>query len=154
MARNKNALRQHFVQAYVEGTEPTEDGWLPLARYITNIGVEPNEATEEFADYAGDGTPEETVVSVARAYTPEGQYDPEDAAQQLIADMQDEVGDARKLWHKVVRADGKIEWVGRASVLNIIAGAGEASSFEVFSCTIRFDEKPKRTEVTPGGSGE
>ena len=154
MARNKNALRQHFVQAYEAGKEPTEEGWLPLAHYISNIGVEPNESTEEEAFYDGDGTLQETVTGVARAYTPEGFYDPEDAAQQLIADMQDEVGDNRKLWHKVIRADGKVQWVGEAMALNIIAGAGEASTFEEFSCTIRFIEKPEKSEVTPGGSGE
>lgn len=154
MARNKNALRKHFVQAYEVGKEPTEEGWLPLAHYISNIGVEPNESTEEEAFYDGDGTVVETVVGVARAYAPEGYYDPEDEAQQLIADMQDEVGDDRMLWHKVVRADGKVEWVGPAMALDIIAGAGEASAFEEFSCTIRFTEKPKKSDVTSGGSGE
>lgn len=149
MARNKNALRQHFVQAYVPGEEPTEGGWLQLAKYITNIGVDPNEETEEYADYAGDGTPTEDVISVARSYTPEGQYDPEDEAQELIAGLQYKIGDERKLWHKVVRADGKKEWVGRATALNIIAGAGEASAFEEFSCALRYDQIPDETDVTP-----
>ncbi len=53
MARNKNALRKHYVQPYVEGSEPSKEGWLHLAKYITDIGVEPNEETEEYADYAG-----------------------------------------------------------------------------------------------------
>ncbi len=97
-----------------------------------------------------DGTPKEEVVSVARAYTPEGQYDPEDEAQELIAEMQDEVGDGRLLWHRVVRADGKKEWVGVASALDIIAGAGPASDFEEFSCTLRYNEIPEATDITSG----
>src|SRR5690554_5809255 len=118
MARNKNALREHYIQAYdPEQTEPGTE-WLRLAKYITNIGVEPNEETETEAFYDGDGTPEETVTSVARAYTPEGQFDPEDPAQALIESLQYKVGDERKVWHRVVRSDGKKEWVGRATVLD------------------------------------
>ena len=147
MARNKNALRKHEIQDYIAGEEPLEEGWLPLAHRISSIGVEPNEETETEAFYDGDGTPEETVTSVARAYTPEGQFDPEDEAQALIESKQNEVGDKRKVWHRVTRSDGKKQWVGRATVLSIIAGAGEASAYEEFSCTIRYDEKPEETEL-------
>lgn len=153
MARNKNALRKHEIQDYIAGEEPLEEGWLPLAHRISNIGVEPNEETETEAFYDGDGTPEETVTSVARAYTPEGQFDPEDPAQALIESLQNEVGDKRKVWHRVTRSDGKKQWVGRATVLNIIAGAGEASAYEEFSCTIRYDEKPVETELEPVPEG-
>lgn len=153
MARNKNALRKHEIQEYIAGEEPLEEGWLPLAHRISNIGVEPNEETETEAFYDGDGTPEETVTSVARAYTPEGQFDPEDPAQALIESKQNEVGDQRKIWHRVTRSDGKKQWVGRATVLNIIAGAGEASAYEEFSCTIRYDEKPTETDLEPVPEG-
>lgn len=153
MARNKNALRKHEIQEYIAGEEPTEDGWLALAHRISTIGVEPNEETETEAFYDGDGTPEETVTSVARAYTPEGQFDPEDPAQALIESKQNEVGDQRKIWHRVTRSDGKKQWVGRATVLNIIAGAGEASAYEEFSCTIRYDEKPTETDLEPVPEG-
>jgi|SRR5699024_229889 len=153
MARNKNALRKHEIQEYVKGAEPTEEGWLELAEYITDIGVEPNEATEEEAFYSGDGTPEETVVSVARAYSPEGHFDPEDPAQALVESLQDETGDKRKVWHRVTRADGKKTFTGRATVLNIIAGAGPASEWEQFSCTIRFDERPKVEDIEPDPEG-
>lgn len=151
MARNKNALRQHFIQEYVDGEETPSTEWLEVAKYISNIGVEPNETTEEEAFYDGDGTPEETVTSVARAYTPEGHFDPEDPAQALVESLQYKVGDERKVWHKVIRSDGKKEWIGRATVLNIIAGAGEASAYEEFSCTIRFDRKPEETDIAPEG---
>lgn len=148
MARNKNALRKHFVQAWEKGQDEPGEEWLELAHLISNIGVEPNEETEAEAFYSGDGTPEETVVSVARAYTPEGQFDPEDPAQELIESLQNEIGDKRKIWHRVVRSDGKKEWIGRATALNIVAGAGEASAYEEFSCTIRFDEKPEETDLS------
>src|SRR5690625_4999278 len=112
MARLKNALRKHFIQKWEKGEKEPGDEWLELAHYISNIGVEPNETTEEEAFYDGDGTPEETVTSVARAYSPEGHFDPEDDAQALIETLQYKIGDERKVWHKVVRSDE----IGRAHV--------------------------------------
>lgn len=148
MARLKNAERQHFVQAYTPGQEEPGDEWLELAKYITTIGDDTNEGTEEEAFYDGDGTPETTVTSVAEAYTPEGSYDPEDEAQELIASLKRSTGDGRKIWHRVVRSDGKKEWVGRATVSAIVAGAGDASAWETFSCNIRFDRIPVETDLT------
>lgn len=151
MARNKNALRGHFVQAYVPGTETPTELWLELAKFISSIGDDTQEQTEDEAYYDGDGTPETTVTSVAGAYTPEGSYDPEDPAQALIAGLKYKTGDGRKIWHKVVSADGKKEWVGRATVTSIVAGAGDASSFEEFSCNIRFDAIPTEKDLTIPG---
>ena len=151
MARNKNALRGHFIQAYEPGTETPGEEWLELAKYISTIGDDTQEETEEQAYYDSDGTPETDVISVAGAYTPEGFYDPEDPAQALIAGMKYKTGDGRKIWHRVVEADGSKEWVGRATVSAIVAGAGDASAYETFSCNIRFDRIPTETDVTPAG---
>ncbi|GAB3801640.1 phage tail tube protein [Virgibacillus kimchii] len=153
MARLKNVERKHYVQAYTPGEEEPGEEWLELAKYISNIGDDTNEQTEEEAFYDGDGTEETTVTSVAEAYTPEGYYDPEDPAQELIAGLKRKTGDGRKIWHRVVRSDGKKEWVGRATVTAIVAGAGEASSYETFSCNIRFDRIPEETDLegTPEG---
>ena len=148
MARLKNALRGHFVQEYTPGQEEPGTEWLELAKYISTIGDDTQEETEDTAFYDGDGTPETDVVSVAGAYTPEGSFDPEDPAQALIANMKYKTGDGRKIWHKVVSADGKKEWVGRATVSAIVAGAGDASAYEDFSCNIRFDSLPKETDLS------
>lgn len=151
MARLKNALRGHFVQAYTIGQEEPGAEWLELAKYISTIGDDTQEGTEEEAFYDGDGTPETDVTSVAGAYTPEGYYDQDDPAQALIAGLKYKIGDGRKIWHKVVSADGTKEWVGRATVSAIVAGAGDASAYETFSCNIRFDQIPTESEVTPEG---
>lgn len=150
MARNKNALRGHFVAEYdplTPDAPPTE--WLELAKWISAIGDETEEETENTAYYDGDGTPETDIISVAGAYTAEGFYDPEDPAQALIAGLKYKTGDGRKIWHKVVSADGTKEWVGRATVSAIVAGAGDASAYETFSCTIRFDRIPEEKDVVP-----
>lgn len=151
MARNKNALRGHFIQAYEPGTETPGELWLELAKWISAIGDDTQEETEDQAFYDGDGTPETDVISVAGAYAPEGFYDPEDPAQALIAGMRYKTGDGRKIWHRVVSADGKKEWVGRATVSAIVAGAGDASAYEEFSCNIRFDRIPEEKDVVPAG---
>lgn len=101
----------------------------------------------------GDGTPETSVTSVAGAYSVEGQYDPDDPAQELIAGLKYKTGDGRKVWHRIVSANGKKEWVGRATVTAIVAGAGEASAYEEFSCNIRFDTIPEETDLE-AGNGE
>ncbi len=149
--KRKNALRGHFVQDYVPGEETAGTEWLELAKSIISIGDDTQEQSEEQAFYDGDGTPETEITSVAGAYTPSGHYDPEDPAQALIASKKYKVGNGRKVWHRVVSADGNKEWVGRATVSAIIAGAGDASAFEEFSCNIRFDRLPEETDLDSPG---
>lgn len=153
MAKQKNALRGHFVQEYIPGVSEPGTEWLELAHQISTIGDDTQEATEDVAYYDGDGTPETTVTSVAGAYTPEGFYDPSDPAQELIAGLKYKVGEGRKIWHRVVSADGRKEHVGRATVTAIVAGAGDASAYETFSCNIRFDRIPVETILEPTPEG-
>lgn len=151
MAKLKNALRGHFVQAYVPGVEtPVEADWVELAHQIVSINDDTQEETEDEAYYSGDGTPETSVISVAGAYSVEGYYDPSDEAQELIAGLKYKLGDGRKVFHKIVSADGTKQWVGRATVTGIVAGSGDASAYETFSCNIRFDSIPVETAVTSG----
>ena len=152
MARIKNALRGHFIAPIDETTPeaaPTE--WLELAHYIVSVTDDTNEETEDEAFYSGDGTPETNVISVAGSYSFEGYYDSTDPAQKLVADMKYKTGEGRKLWHKVVAADGTAEWIGTATATAIIAGSGDASAYETFSCAITFDQIPEESEVTPAG---
>lgn len=148
MARNKNALRKHLI-ADVETdspeTEPTE--FFELAKWILTVSDETEEDTESEGFYDGDGTPETSVNSVAGAYSFEGYYDPEDEAQALIASKKYKPQE-RKVWHKVINTDGT-ETVGIATVTGIIAGAGDATAFEEFGCTITYDSLPKTKEATP-----
>lgn len=153
MARLKNALRGHFVQEYTSGQDEPGEEWLELAKYISSIGDDTQEETEDQAFYDGDGTPESDIISVAGAYSVEGFYDSEDPAQALIESLKYKTGVGRKIWHRVVSADGKKEWVGRATVSAIVAGAGDASAYETFSCNIRFDTLPKETDLS-GDTGE
>ena len=148
MTRQKNALRGHFVAPYNGGTEPTtQETWLELAKWITDVSDDTDEKTEDQAFYDGDGTEETSVISVKGAYTFEGTYDPEDPAQALIAAMKYKTGDERKVWHKVVQSDKKKQFVGVATVTEIKAGSGAAADYEAFGCKISYNATPKESAI-------
>lgn len=154
-ARTKNALRGHFIAEYTPGEAMpnVSDGtkWLELAKWISNIDDDTDEETDDTGFYDGDGTPETTVVSVAIGYSVEGFYDSQDPAQKLIKNKKRKVGDGRKVWHMVVDADQVNMWIGRATVTDIVAGGGDATEFEAFSCSIRYDSIP--SELAAAGVG-
>ncbi|WP_070022223.1 phage tail tube protein [Streptococcus agalactiae] len=148
MARLKNAKRIHEIAAFDPlegGAEPTD--WLKLAKYIETIDDETDEDTDDTGYYDGDGTPEETVLSVTGGYSFEGLYDSEDPAQALIAGMKYKSGDARRLWHRVTSADGKKCYTQIANASEIKAGAGDATEYEQFACTLKWIKEPKETAV-------
>ena len=148
MTRQKNALRGHFVAPYNGGTEPaSNEAWLELAKWITDVSDDTDEKTEDQAFYDGDGTEETSVISVKGAYTFEGTYDPDDKAQALIASMKYKTGDERKVWHKVVQSDKKKQFVGVATVTEIKAGSGAAADYEAFGCKISYNATPKESAI-------
>lgn len=145
MAKNKNALRKHYIAGWKKGEEKPTEEYVRLAHLISTISDNTNEETDDTGYYDGDGTKEESVVGVALGYTAEGQFDSTDEAQKLIASKMLKLGDDRKVWHKIERTDGKV-WEGVANLSSIIAGAGEATEFEEFSCNITYVQIPKETE--------
>ena len=150
MARQKNALRKHFVAPFDKAnatTAPTKEQYKLLAKYIKTVNDETDEDTDDIAYYDGDGTPEEVVVSVKAGFSFEGNYDVEDEAQKLIAGLRYKVGDERKVWFKVVSSDNKTQWEAVAIASGIKAGDGDANEFENFECTLRWVTLPKETAV-------
>lgn len=144
--RQKNAIRGHFIAPFVAGgAEPGTDDWLEIAKWISDISDDTDETTTEEAYYDGDGTAETTVTAVKGAYTVEGTYDPEDKAQAHIASLKYKLGNERLVWHKVVSSDGKKQWIGLATVSEIVAGSGAASDYEAFSCKISYNSIPKES---------
>jgi len=149
MARNKNAKRLHFVAPWTDDeTQPTDEQWLRLAKFIVTIEDDSDENTDDAAYYDGDGNPETVLTSRAERWNFEGSWDPDDKAQKLIGDMKRKTGDNdRKLWHKIVETDGTT-YVGLAKAMEIKAGSGDASDYEEFSGHLDFVGTPK--EVTTG----
>ncbi|MBO8112164.1 phage tail tube protein [Streptococcus suis] len=151
MAKHKNALRGHFIAPFTSiDAKPNTDAWLELARWISDVTDDTDEKVDEQAYYDSDGTEETVVTGVKVAYSFEGLYDPEDKAQKHIADLKLKLGNDRLVWHKVVSADKKKEWVGLATVTEIIAGSGAASEYEKFGCKISYNSIPAES-VPVGG---
>lgn len=150
MARLKNALRVHEIGIFNPATPTTEPtAWLKLAKYIETVNDESDEDTDDTGYYDGDGTPEETVLSVVGGFSFEGLYDAEDKAQALIASMKYKIGDDRRIWFRVTSADKKKTWTEVANVSEIKAGDGDATEYEAFECTIKWIRQPKEAAVTP-----
>ena len=146
--RNKNAKRQHFVAPFNgENVAPANDAFLPIAKFITEITDGSDDVTDEFADYAGDGTVQTDVIGLQESWDVSGTFDATDAAQALIAGMKREVGADRKVWHKIVDSNGAEEVIGVATALSIIAGSGAADEHEEFSCTLQYDQRPTVTAI-------
>ncbi|MDG3132268.1 phage tail protein [Streptococcus suis] len=153
MVRHKNALRGHFIAPFTSlSAKPQSGDWLELAKWISDVSDDTDEKVDEQAFYDGDGTDETTVTAVKVAYTFEGTYDPEDRAQKHIAGLKLKLGNERLVWHKVVSADKTKEWVGPATVTEIIAGSGAASDYEAFGCKISYNTIPE--ETIPASVGE
>lgn len=148
MARQKNALRGHFIAPVTDPkTEPAKEAYKELAKWIEDVDDDTDEATTSVAYYDGDGTEETTVTSVKGSYTFKGTYDKEDEAMALIAGLKYKLGNDRLIWHKVVDSDGKNQHVGIATVSVIKAGSGAAANYEEFSCKISYNSLPKTTAV-------
>src|SRR5215467_5954997 len=100
--RNKNAKRQHFVAPFTgDNTVPAVAEFLPLAKFITEITDGSDDQTDEFADYAGDGTIQTEITGIQESWDISGSFDATDAAQALIAGMKRKVGNDRKVWHLI-----------------------------------------------------
>lgn len=148
MARQKNALRGHFIAPVTDPkTEPAKEAYKELAKWIEDVDDDTDEATTSVAYYDGDGTEETTVTSVKGSYTFKGTYDNEDEAMALVAGLKYKLGNDRLVWHKVVDSDGKNQHVGIATVSGIKAGSGAAANYEEFSCKISYNSLPKTTAV-------
>lgn len=148
MARQKNALRGHFIAPVTDPkTEPDKAAYKELAKWVEDVDDDTDEATTSVAYYDGDGTEETTVTSVKGSYTFKGTYDNEDEAMALVAGLKYKLGNDRLVWHKVVDSDGKNQHVGIATVSGIKAGSGAAANYEEFACKISYNSLPKTTAV-------
>lgn len=151
--RLKNAKRKHYIAPWASETpttKPSPEAYQLLGKYIATINDESDEDTDDTGYYDGDGNSSEEVVSISAGFSFEGLHDSENPAQKMIADMKYKIGEDRRVWFKVVSADGKKQWEGVANVSGIKAGDGDATDYEGFGCTIKWIDLPVESAVIPG----
>ena len=141
MARLKNALTGYFIQKWSEGDTSAGEEWLELARYIETVDDASNEESDAIGFYDGDGNPSDEVTSHQLGYEFSGYFDADDDAMALVEGMIGTAGIERKVWLKVVSADGKRERIGKATVKEPVAQVGDANEYGDFSCTITYDQR-------------
>ena len=75
--RRKNALQSYFIQLITttNADTPSEDGWLELAKWISNVDDNSNEESETTGYYDGNGEGETDVTSHQLGYSFTGLYD-------------------------------------------------------------------------------
>lgn len=152
MAKNKNALRKHFIGPYSAEhpeTVPGKEAYMWIAKGIKSSSPENNEEDDDAAYFDSDGTKEKIIVSKTRGRTFEGHRDYSDKAQNFVADKEDEVGDDLIVWYKEVSSDGKTQKEGLARLSEIEIGDGEASELEKIKFKIVWTRKPKKSNVLP-----
>jgi hypothetical protein len=148
--RKKNAKRKHFVAPYTDGdTQPAEADWLALAKNVETIEDDSDEDTDDFGDYAGDGTAQTILNGRKEVWNFSGYWDPDDKAQALIASLRRETDDDKRLiWHKIIETSGDTV-IGIAKAMEVKAGGGDATDYEDFEGHLDFIAKP---DVTSAGS--
>ena len=144
MARFKNALTKYEVAELTDG-EIASATYSPLAKFISTVEPEANDETEDFAWYDGNGDVTTEVISARPSYAVEGQRFYGDEAQDLIASLEFETGDARYIAFKKTDPNGDT-FTGKATVTDIVTGGGEAQEHGTFSCTITWAGKPELTK--------
>lgn len=146
MTRTKNAITEHWIAPMP--ADETEPEWLRLSKWISSVGDDPEEESEDTAWYDGDGTPETDIISIKKSHPVEGLYSDSDPAHKLIRSLEFEVGEGRKIMYKQVRANGD-ELIAPATIADIVTTGGEASDYAPLTCTITWNRKPEITPATP-----
>ena len=146
MARFKNALTEHYIGA-IPANETDEVQYLRLASRILEVNPSGQEDTEDYSDYAGDGTISTDVTGVRKAYDFVGQTDSSDAAQQFVAAREFDIND-RRVMYRQVRTDGTI-FEGEATLSAIEIVGGVSSDYQPFNCTLTWVQTPTITLPEP-----
>lgn len=152
--RIKNALRVHEIAPWpTTGDAPGENDYLELAAGIESITDDTDEDIDDTVFYDSDGTPSNDVTGISEVWTVEGQRDYDDPAQNYVDSIKRKLLDDRRAWHRITYTNGKVV-EGPCKITNIVAGGGDAGSYEDFSCVLNYSRIPTVTEGTAGeGSG-
>lgn len=118
--------------------------WAPLAAGIASVEPSFEDETDDTAYYDGEGFNSEEVTGVRASVTFTGHRDDSDVAQNYIANMAFEVGEARKTNLKWEQTDGTVV-TGPVTISGIKTTGGDANTKQEFEFTATFNGKPTLT---------
>lgn len=141
----------NFRNEYSINTDPSNmtPEWARIAAGISNVDPAFEDETDDTAYYDGEGFGNEEVTGVRASLVFTGHRDYDDDAQNYIAGLAFEVGDARKTELKWVQPDGTTI-TGNVTISNIKTTGGDANSKQDFEFTATFNGKPEVTAAPAG----
>lgn len=148
--RFKNALRKHYIAPFdteTPDTPPTSEQYMWIANGIKESAPENNEEDDDVAYFDGDGTPEKIITSKTLGRSFEGERRYGDKAQDYVASLEAEDGDALAVWYKEISPDKKTQKEGPARLSAIEIGDGEASEVETIAFQVAWSRKPVVSQV-------
>lgn len=130
------------------GATPT---WSYLAEGIETITPNPEEKVDETEDYSTGGNTRNTVTGVNMSYDFEGTRRIGNEAQEYIASLQDDFGDARTTQRRLVHPTGLIvEEDVTIRDINMGGPNGEASGKQAISFSMARNDTPRIIQAAKG----
>ena len=139
-----NYARLYEIDTTPNGATRT---YVRLGGGLTGADPSQNEEVDQTGYLDGDGFKESRVTAKQLTISYSGHRKIGDAAQDDIAALEDETGDALTTNFRMTDADGNIK-SGSCTLANIKSGGGEAGSKVEFSVDIHLNGKPARTAHT------
>lgn len=144
----KNYQYINEINTTPNGDAPT---WAWFGPGIKNISSETNETTSEDYFFDGGGDAETSVDGKARSYTVTGVRRIGDPAQEYVASLDEETGDALLTQYRVTDPTGKV--IERDVTVHEIKAndpTGDANARTDFSCKLSCAGKPRIIKESDG----
>lgn len=136
----------NFMNLWEIDITPSESSstWARLAAGISSADPSNNENIDQSTYLNGDGFGSSDVIGAQRTFAFTGHRDTDDIAQNYIASIENELGDARKSTLRLTKADGSII-SKECTIANVDFGGGDAAAKEDVSFEIHLNGKPEKT---------
>jgi hypothetical protein len=131
----------------VDITPDAAPTYVRLAKGISSVTPATNDDTDDTAYLDGDGGKDTEVTGMQMQYDFSGHRADTDAAQNYIAGLALEVGDARRTHFKAYHRDGSGA-SGDCTITTIVDGGGDANAKGEFSCSVMMNGKPTKIVKT------
>lgn len=144
-----NTTNKFEIDISASGDTPQ---WATIAAGINSVDPSFDDDIDDTPYYDGSGFNNNDVTGVKASLQFSGHRDYSDPAQNFIAGLLFETGEARKRQFRWTQPDGKVI-TGSATINGIKPGGGDANAKNSFEFTASFNGKPELTDGTGSGEG-